>query len=102
MNRLIYIFGLALCFLTFHQEGFAESQLIIHKTYVQPEQVCLHQGNLMIACDGTWIKVPNLSSDVGGIFVASDDPWYAPWQCPNCGKVNLFYHTICQRCYRPR
>lgn len=100
MNRLICFLGLA--FLMFSYKSFAESKLVSYKTYIQPENISLKQGDILITCNGECFRVPNLSSDRAGYFITSNDPWYAPWTCYSCGQTNCFYDAVCRRCGRSR
>lgn len=103
MNRLLHYFFFVFCVFLLAEKGFSSEMAdkILHKTYLPVNNIVLHQGNILVACEGNWIRVPNLSSDEGGFYVASNDPWYAPWTC-SCGQVNMPYHVICQRCHRSR
>ena len=74
--------------------------ILCEKTYIQEEQLVIHEGIILIQANETAYRTSAVYSDNNGLFIkdyahgCANDEWW----CPKCEQCNKTYYFLCPSC----
>ena len=72
-----------------------------NKLYVDPQNIHIDGGDILVWFDENWIKTNAIYSDAYGVYVQSDSA-LGFWECSRCGAMNRPWDFVCRICGETR